>query len=76
MKGKMTEIRSWIFNKVHKEQADWEGGAAERQKPPVPATERRATSIDLQKGKGQSYCVVYASELDDRQKDKLTERHK
>lgn len=49
---------------------------AERHKPPIPATELRATSIDLQKGKGQSYCVAYASELDDRQKDKFTERHK
>lgn len=51
-------------------------GGGERHKLPMPATKLRAMSIDLQQLKGQSYCVASANELDDRRKDKFTERHK
>lgn len=52
------------------------GRGGERHKLPMPATKLRAMSIDLQQLKGQSYCVASANELDDRRKDKFTERHK
>lgn len=78
IKGKMTEIKNWISDKVNKGWSSWWGWGVggERHKLPMPATKLRAMSIDLQQLKGPSYCVASANELDDRRKDKFTERHK